>query len=347
MKVVFLLEAGIPSYRNFLFSFLDDHPAVTDLLVIHTGKIYDNKVGDYKDKRVRFIGSNKLGFHIGFWRYLLQADVIISSYNLRIITCWLPCFFLGKKMIFWGKGLGDVESKLVVWLRKWTANRVKYLLVYNDKKKEEIVNKLQISDCKVIAYQNTVRIENPQNFGTEKKSYFLYFGRIQERKGLIGLIDAYKEYVDCVGTPKYRLRFVGNGAFKESLIERANELNVGKHIEFFPAVYDDVSISDHFKLAKCYVSPFNVGLAVINSFSYGVPVITCKKPQVGPEFYYMNSKNAIVLDDISDLAPVFNKLENEAIVDSEEVYQFYIDNLHYSVMQRNFIETIIKVRGDE
>lgn len=346
MKVVFLLEAGIPSYRNFLFDYINKHPDVSDFLVLHTDRIYNGKEGNYKDKKVTFIGSNKLGLHIGVWKYLLEADVIVSSYNLRIISCWFPALFFRKKWVFWGKGLGEVESFLVFFLRRITAGWCKFLLVYNEVKRREIIEKLNVNKDKVIAYQNTVLIEHPFDHQSDAKECFLYFGRIQERKGLIELIRAYKAYIDRVEGPKFRLRIVGNGQYKDTLRDEVERLKIIEWVDFFPGVYDEKSIKDHFKIAAFYVSPFNVGLGVINSFAYGVPVLTCKSPQVGPEFYYLNETNSVVVENVSQFSDVFLELDQNGFK-KYNAFEYYNKSLHHTIMLDNFINTLLKVRDEQ
>ena len=345
MKVVFLMEAGIPSYRNFLFQELYEDQRITDLIVVHNGKVYNGKKGNYKDVKVPFIGNNKLGLHLGILKYLFQADVIVSSYNLRIISCWLPAIFFRNKWIFWGKGLGNKESFLIKYLRKFSSKFSRYILVYNEIKKQEIIEKLQLPKEKVIAYNNTIYISNPLDYSNEIKKYFLYFGRIQQRKGLLELIESYNEYVQAIKKPKYKLRFVGDGDFKEILIKRVQELNIEQFVEFYPGVYKDDEIASYFKEAVMYVSPYNVGLAVINSFAYGVPVLTCTKPQVGPEFYYLNDSNSIIVKSIKDFKEIFINSE-DLLIKFKDISTNYSLNLHHSNMLKHFKETIIKV-GNE
>ena len=98
MKVLFILEAGIPEYRTFLFERLAKEKDISELLILHTGRAYNGK-GEFNSKKVKFVGNNKFGLHIGLWKYLFKYDVVVASYNLRIITCWLPVFFK-KKFIF-------------------------------------------------------------------------------------------------------------------------------------------------------------------------------------------------------------------------------------------------------
>lgn len=340
MKVLFILDAGIPEYRNFLFEKLSKESDISELLIIHNGRFYNGK-GDYKSKKQRSFGNNKFGFYFGLWKYIKEYDVVISAYNLRNISCWIPVFFK-KKWIFWGKGLGSKENLLIKGLRRVTAKKSSSILVYNQFKKDEIVNRLSINRNKVIAYNNTIYIGNSENLGGSTKKYFLYFGRIQERKGLIELIQEYSKY-NTLSEDKelFKLRFVGNGDYIKVLKNEVSKLSLDDYVEFFPGVYDEECIKNHFKHAKAYVSPFNVGLAIVNSFAYGVPVITCSKPQVGPEFHYLNNENSIIVEDVTDLAEAF---ENMTSLNSEEkgrlIYDFFNQNLCSNIMYLHFVNTI-------
>src|SRR5690606_10837685 len=251
-------------------------------------------------------------------------------------------WFFKKKWIFWGKGLGENESTPVFFLRRFTSEWCRYILVYNETKKDQLVKKLGIDGNKVIAYQNTVYISNAQDCSHFPKKSFLYFGRIQERKGLTDLISAYKAYVDDVGIPKYELKFVGDGSYKNQLIKIVEDNQLTEYVRFHPGVYNDTDIMEHFKNALLYVSPYNVGLAVVNSFAYGVPVLTCREPQVGPEFHYLNHKNSIIVDQVSDFTDIFNQAHIKAM-NFNSVSNYYNQNLHHSIMQENFISTMLKI----
>jgi hypothetical protein len=53
MKVLFILEAGIPEYRNFLFERLSNEKSINDLLILHNGRIY-NGSGNYTSRKLKF-----------------------------------------------------------------------------------------------------------------------------------------------------------------------------------------------------------------------------------------------------------------------------------------------------
>lgn len=312
------------------------------MLILHTGRLYNGQ-GNYKSKKVKFIGTNKLGFHIGIWKYLFKYDIVVASYNLRIITCWLPVFFK-KKFVFWGKGLGSNEVALIKYLRHLTARKADRILVYNEAKKQEFLDKIKIDEEKIIAYTNTIYISNSGYEIKENRDYFLYFGRIQARKGLDELIDHYSLYVKKEEGELLKFRFVGNGEYIDKLKSKVSELQLNHLIEFYPGVYDDISIKKHFANAVAYVSPFNVGLGIVNSLAYGVPIVTCKEPQVGPEFYYLNNQNSLVINDVSELSDTFIFLSNN---NNQELfsncYSYFKNNLDSNIMYDNFINTIKKV----
>ena len=50
------MEAGILEYRNFLFERLAQEKEITDLLILHSGKIYKGH-GNYNSKKIRFVGG--------------------------------------------------------------------------------------------------------------------------------------------------------------------------------------------------------------------------------------------------------------------------------------------------
>jgi glycosyltransferase involved in cell wall biosynthesis len=345
MKVLFISDFGLRSYREFIYNALNESEYIDDFLVVHSGLKYHGNFESLHSLRLPFIGNYKtIGMHIGVLKHIYKYDVIISSFNLRILSCWLPSLiFRKKKWIFWGKGLGDSESILVKNTRKLLANRADRILVYNEVKKNELINTLKIDKSKVISVNNTIKISNAGYDERSNGKYLLYFGRIQERKGLIELIDSYHKYIEqCEWDHFPHLRLVGDGIFKKKIKERVNDLELNKYVDFFEGVYDDVSIKNHFKNAIAYISPFNIGLAVVNSFAYGVPVITTKIEQAGPEYYYLNDKNSIICKGIDDLAVAMVKITNSDKIYKykKDCFEFYKTNLDYRIMLSNIKKAI-------
>ena len=67
---------------------------------------------------------------------------------------------------------------------------------------------------------------------------------------------------------------MGSGPSEEKLKGIAKNEIISKTIHFYGACYDENIISNLIFNSICTVSPGNIGLTVINSFSYGTPAIT-------------------------------------------------------------------------
>jgi len=350
MKVLVILEYGIPDYRIDLFKELSQAEFIENFLVINSDKIYKGSSRLFKNKCLNFVGNTKLGFHSGLLEYIKKFDIIISSFNIRVLSCWIPSFlFLEKQWIFWGKGLGTNRNFLINAVRRLIINRADKVLVYNKNGKEKLIKVLNL-DCKqkIEAVNNTVRVTNhgiPSDFNGK---YFLYFGRIQERKGLIELINCYKEFVvkSNLGKEIPKLRFVGNGKYKEVLKEHVKQNDILNLVDFEEGVYNDESIKEHFRQAIAYVCPYNVGLAVVNSFAYGVPVITIQKKQIAPEFHYLNECNSFVckgLEEFTEKLSYLSNLEDVTLM-KKKCYDFFKIELSHDNMVETFIKAINEVR---
>ena len=101
---------------------------------------------------------------------------------------------------------------------------------------------------------------------------FIYVGRLIKSKKVDHLIHAFKN----VNKPNQlcNLLIVGSGPDEEKLKGLAKNEIISKTIHFYGACYDENIISNLIFKSICTVSPGNIGLTVINSFSYGTPAIT-------------------------------------------------------------------------
>lgn len=348
MKVLFIMDSGIPEYRDFLFEAINESNDVSEFLVVHSGTFYSKRTSSYPAKPMRFVGSNKFGFHLQLASVIKQFDLIFSSYNIRIISCWLPMFvFPNKKWVFWGKGLGQKNGWVVKRIRKIVANSAHKVLVYNSHTRSNLLNELKIDENKVEAFGNTLMISNPGYNPNVKLTHFLYFGRLQKRKGLKELIESYHIFKNKNPETSINLRIVGSGEYKSELLLTVKKLALENRVEFFEGVYSDSEIKKHFENAVAYVSPQNVGLAIVNSFAYGVPVITAKGSQAAPEFFLLDETNSIVLENISELPSALDMITEPMLLKSlrSSCYNFYIDQLSHERMTSTFLNAIKKVKN--
>lgn len=103
--------------------------------------------------------------------------------------------------------------------------------------------------------------------------YFLYVGRLVQAKGVFDLVDAYSGLSHEIRT-KVGLVFVGDGADRSELMERASRIAPGE-IQFAGFLHRE-DLPDFYALADALVLPTHSdpwGLVVNEAMSCGLPVI--------------------------------------------------------------------------
>lgn len=343
MKVVVLLEYGIPHYREFIFDYLNK--ICDDFLVVHTGEDFSN--GEYSFKTVRCkvtkLGISRLGYHHDIVKYVREYDVIIGSFNLWRPMCWLPALLSDKKCILWGQAFGRRDNFFLRAIRRWAGRRADSVLVYTQRGKAYYKYKLGIED-KVHVTQNTLYIPNHAYTNCERR-YFLYVGRLQRRKYLTEMFEVMADIKKREGMQGEVFRIVGNGDILDELKQRAKSLGVAEHVNFVGAVYDDNELREHFSGALGYVSPAHVGLGVVHAFSYGIPVITHRTENHAPEFDYCNPVNSYLCNGREELKEVVEKLlkdGSESYKKGRAAYERYDKQLRAEHTQEVFRKAVLE-----
>ena len=218
-----------------------------------------------------------------------QFDSIVFLGEMNILSNWigaLICRIRRKRVLFWSHGFYGNESSLKYFFRKLFYKIANEHIVYEKRGKSLMINS-GFKPQKVHVIYNSLDYENQKIlFEKLKKSkvnpfaffrnntlpVFIYIGRLIESKKVDQLIHAFKN------VNKYKqlcnLLIVGSGPEGEKLKGLAKNEITSKTIHFYGACYDENIISNLIFNSICTVSPGNVGLTAINSFSYGTPVIT-------------------------------------------------------------------------
>lgn len=81
---------------------------------------------------------------------------------------------------------------------------------------------------------------------------------------------------------------IGEGPVKERWMRLADDLKISNRVLWLGATRDQREMAPWFLSAQAFVYPGSIGLSILHSFSYGLPVIThgCEKHQM-PEFEVM------------------------------------------------------------
>ncbi len=330
-KCLVILEYGIPHYREFIFDHLSKQ--FKDIKFIHTNERFGskNKYKTLSSVNIKlFKGISLCIFNI-FKTF--NYDVIISTLNYRKPHTWIPFILSSNKnnWIFWGQGKGKSSSKIFNWLKKNIINKSLGYVVYTESGKNELI-KIGVKDHKISVANNTLKVNNAQlTFGDD---YLIYVGRLQERKGLDKVIRALE-------STKYSIIIVGDGIDeKNKLLKLSENLNLSDQVIFKEGTFDYKELKSLYSNAIAYISPDHVGLGVVQSFAFGVPVITCKNKAHAPEFGYCDETNSYLYEYDDELPSIIKKVyENESIRSQKKhlAYNFYLNNLHYDNVINAFI----------
>ena len=218
-----------------------------------------------------------------------KFDSIVFLGEMNILSNWigaLICRIRRKRVFFWSHGFYGNESSLKYFFRKLFYKIANEHIVYENRGRNLIINSgfksqnvhiiynsLDYKKQKLLFEKLNKREKNSFTFfANSTLPVFIYIGRLIESKKVDQLITAIKN----INTPNQicNLLIVGSGPHEQKLKGLAKNEIISKTIHFYGACYDENIISNLIFNSICTVSPGNIGLTVINSFSYGTPAIT-------------------------------------------------------------------------
>lgn len=107
-----------------------------------------------------------------------------------------------------------------------------------------------------------------------KRKNILYVGRLEKRKGVKHLLEAYAVYINS--NKKHRLVIAGNGPDREKLERYAEELGIKKYVNFLGYVSEKQKIK-LLQDTKLFISPAlygeSFGIVLIEAMATGTPAL--------------------------------------------------------------------------
>jgi glycosyltransferase involved in cell wall biosynthesis len=294
VKSVLVLQGEIVEYRRPLLNALADHFRVS---VLHSGRPFKLPTDQY-DEQV--IPKRQIGpFHLQNPAVVLRAvkahDATIAMFDLAWPAYIMPVFAGGQsRYIFHGhRYSGDPLADYARdFLMKWSDRQ----LLYGEEEVAKMIAR-GVDPAKIVIAPNTIHVENHQDFSSADKNSLLFVGRLQERKRLDLALDAFAAIQTKID-PSIVFDIVGVGSPEAALRAQVQALGLSEKVRFHGHVTDNEVLAGLFKTAFAYVSPGPVGLGVLHSFAFGVPVLTLRDGYHGPEFQNLvQEKNALIAPD--------------------------------------------------
>lgn len=274
-----IIQPSLPAYRKDFFCYLAETLELK-ITILHFSKktsinhpLITEQVGEYFEyKGLRYVKN--LG------NILKDYTTIITVFDPHWVNLFtLPFLSKGKRIILWGHGVG--KNNLVNLLRIPFINKANCFITYSEERKKKLLD-FNIKNNKIYVANNTLNVSNSQDTSKHSKRNFLFVGRLQRRKKLDIFLNIFKELeLDKAG---YNITIIGDGDEEKKFLENhIYKLNIENSVAFKPGTTSDKILLKYFSSAKYYISPGAVGLGILHSFAYGVPVLTMNDPNHGPE----------------------------------------------------------------
>ncbi len=257
-------------------------------------------------------------------------DIIIVDPNLRMLDYYF--FYRSKywkKLIGWGHHKGRTTgNKFAEWFRFWFFKKFHALVFYESQTRDEYIEH-GFNPERLFVANNTQYVNVETVNLAEKRCYFTYVGRIQERKQVDMAIEAFAILKTKIKDESLKFLVVGGGN-----VTRLKQIAIDNHLErdviFVGEEHNERKLGEYFNHSYAYVSPGHVGLGVLHALAFGVPVITCKDRKHSLEIVNCKPENSFLVDFNSEsVAEAMYKLYSDQALwnrMSQSAYDYYQQN---------------------
>jgi glycosyltransferase involved in cell wall biosynthesis len=263
----------------------------------------------------------RLGRRELYWQPCLDllqgADLVIVEQASKLLINYIlqARYFLGgTRFAFWGHGKNFAPGDshwLGEFLKRGVSKRVHWWFAYNARS-AAVVQSLGFPANRTTLTQNAIdtrdliaaaRAVDPSTLKAIRvelrltgRNVCMYAGAMYRDKRLSFLLEACELIRRRV--PDFEMIFIGTGA-DAGLVSQAALRH--SWIKYVGPKFDHEKVP-YFMLSKLFLLPGVVGLAVLDAFALGVPLVTTAVPGHGPEIDYLDDgKNGVVVPQAQSL----------------------------------------------
>jgi glycosyltransferase involved in cell wall biosynthesis len=304
--------------------------------------------------RNRFLLGNRLVWQAGTVRVAVRAEVAILVLNPRVLNNWpilLARRALGRPTVLRGH----------VWSRRGRSSRTEpvrnvlrrladVFVAYTESEARELRTKTP--GARVVAAPNALysRSEMGAAGGEQLPDDFIYVGRLVAEKKPRLLVEAFLA-VHGQLPPETRLVVVGDGPQRAELEKLVDAGGGDEIVRFEGHLADPEALRSRYGRAVASVSPGCVGLSLIQSLAFGVPMIVSRDEPHPPEIEAAVDGVTSVMfetDSVEDLGRTLLTMMSERDVWAsrrEELARLCADRYSAEVMVDRIVEAVDLARA--
>ena len=259
----------------------------------------------------RWLGGERLLWQPAL-RHILAADLVVMDQANKLILnhFLLPMsLFKLKSVAFWGLGenVQADRSPFSEWYKERTLNWVAWWFAYTEGTARYLCQR-GVPETKITAVQNSIDTRRIQqcvrNFSPNARAALrarlgisvsapvgVFVGMLHKVKSVPFLIEAGERIRRTI--PEFQLLVVGGGPDEQEIKRNAARC---PWIHFAGPKFGDRK-AELLAIADLFLLPGRVGLAVLDGFAAGLPLIATRRPIHGPEIeYFEHGRNGLMTD---------------------------------------------------
>jgi glycosyltransferase involved in cell wall biosynthesis len=308
---VVVVQPLIPDYRERFYRLLSQRLGSRLLLIAGTEDFAPalRHIDSVPGIRARnhYVLGRRLLWQSRVLRPAVRADIAVLVLNPRILTVWVVLVLRrlrGRRTVLWGhawprKGQESRTDRLRHLMRRLADT----LVVYTETEARELRELMPGAD--VIPAPNALYSEDEMGLITppRRPHDFVYVGRLVAAKKPGLLLEAFQLALPRLAGD-VRLVFFGDGPLRAMLESKASQEGIQDRVVFAGHVSEIETLRRAYAWAIASVSPGYVGLSLIQSVGFGVPMLAARNEPHAPEIeaavegdntYYFPSDSANAL----------------------------------------------------
>lgn len=299
----------LPSYREGFYNRLLSIPEIklrvycqdkipgADFKTIH-GKYLDNVT------LIKYISARneKIVWQFLPWRQIIsESDVIFIGGNPRVLSDVVLGIFLrliGKKVVLWTMAHSYKSNMITERVRLFWTRLFKVIFVYTDNEvdyleKRGFSNKFLLGMNNGLDQRKIDRVRSSWTTtdlnewikvnGFDNNILLLSCARLVSKNRFELFIAALPAILKVHPTVLWCI--IGDGDYREYLNTAICNLGLEKNVKFLGEIHDENKLAPWFLSSQLFIHPAAIGLSLLHSFGYGLPVITHERAELhGPEY---------------------------------------------------------------
>ena len=279
----------------------------------------------------------------GYVDFLLSK--LITNKSVRVAIVHHLCIdvrrLLKPKIINSLRNMGNEENFAIV-MEKIIIKKADYIFTVSNATKNKLKEEYNVNNNKIFVFPNGIKWRNIKDLCLNKKNKcrleLLFVGRLEERKGLLFLINSLAVYKKKY-KEKFILNIIGKGdnrKYKDVI----KKLNLEEEL-IFKGYLPDEELYNYYRNSDIFVIPSQMegfGLTILEAIQFGIPIIGTNRGAI-PEILKDYNRGFLVdYGDCEYLANTINKV-NLKIKNST----LKKPNIEYFIRKYDWRETGLKM----